>query len=249
MRLQFGVNGCYLTIMKESRSRNVPEYTIGDRYDVTALIAKHETMGTFDLRGTWYVYEFSALSESTFSYTLIRNSKDLCLPGDGRTYKASEVETLYGIQGFKPERDFYFTSETSVAKYKTIVRIATKLKYGSFPIFHPNGNVYIANLYSRPIIDQLAYQIILGTGPMLGYEYEVNKIEDYRTYKMIVNEYKASNVFYPPGTILKIYSDAPQAIFIANVIFTMDHEGHISQTAAHAFLIDMSEVYKKKENA
>jgi len=240
MRLQFGTRGCYLTITKESRNNSRrPEFSIGDRYDVTGLILKHEKMGTYDLRGVWYVFEYAAISDTLYSYTLVRNSKDLCLSGDGKAIRASDVEHLFNIQGYKPETDFYFTFEPSLAKYKTIVRAATKLKFGAFPIFYPDGNVYIINIYSRPIVDLLTYKIIVGGGLKISYEYEVNRIEDYKNYKFIMNEYTASNVFYPPGTIIKINDNSMQALFITNIIVAADQEGNINQSSVHAFLINL----------
>jgi len=239
MRLQFGTRGCYLTITKESRNKERLEFSIGDRYDISRLILKHERMGIYDLRGVWYVFEYAAVSETIYSYTLIRNSKDLCLSGDGKAIRASDVEHTFNIKGYKPEMDFYLTFEPSIAKYKTIVRAATKLKFGAFPIFYPDGQVYIVNIYSRPITDPLTYKIIVGGNLKISYEYEVNRMEDYKTYKFIMNEYTASNVFYPPGTIITIDDNSPQALFITNIIVTADQQGNINQSSVHAFLVNL----------
>jgi hypothetical protein len=237
--LQFGTEGAFLSVTIRLDSKNLKSYTIGDRYNIDSLYIKHNTLGEYDLSGAWYIYNITFEGPTPYMITLrlIRNGSKHCLPGDGTSIQASQVESLFGIKNYKAEEDFFITLRTDKTVYHSLVRASYRLKYKALPIFMPDGSLKIVNFNDRPIVEPLLYHTITAEKATLSFQKGSKGIEEYPTATYILDYFQVHNLYYPAGTIIKYDINSKQAIIISDISVNIIHGHKAGSSTARCYLI------------
>lgn len=205
LTVQWGQNGCFLTL-RYDRSVSGP-IDLGSRVDVPydlSITMEKSGVANIKISGTWYVYEISSTTiANTAIVTLIRQP-NLHHFGDGTTSTIKKIAELYpDFEAFlEADRDYYFTWTNSVRKYKTIVKLATKINLNKFPVFDIDGKLKLYNLENRRI-ERSLIEVLDTTFPP-SRQVPENASYDYLMYSRLGEPFKVEGNFLNPGYIYQL---------------------------------------------
>lgn len=208
--IQWGQNGCFLTLKYDRIS--VGPLALGSRVDIktdlTVPLGK-SAVYTLPIMGTWYVYEIKAQPLAELSTVTLIRQPNLHRYGDGTTWSMKRVADLYSdFDVFREsDIDYYFTWTNNVRMYRTVVKLASKIKVNKIPVFELNGKLSLYNLE-----DVRKEDIMLRTVPLTYPPVKENYSQanyDYFLYSRMGNTFKIPETFLRPGWIYRVKLSNP----------------------------------------